>query len=163
MEDIKLIAATVNDIPAISALAKIVWNQHYPAIISQQQIDYMLNLMYSDQSMLEQMEKKGHLFYLVYKGNTLAGFISVNREQEDRWFLNKFYINQELAAKGIGARAFALLRAEIKPSQITLTVNRQNYKSVNFYFRNGFKIERVTDMDIGNGYVMDDFVMVWTA
>ena len=49
----------------------------------------------------------------------------------------------------------------LDPLTVRLTVNRQNFKSVNFYFKNGFTIERVADFDIGNGYVMNDFVMMW--
>ena len=45
--------------------------------------------------------------------------------------------------------------------KLRLTVNRQNFKSINFYFKNGFKIDHVEDFDIGNGYVMNDFVMLW--
>ena len=163
MQDIKLIAAGPGDIKTISDLAVITWNQHYPAIISRQQIVYMLDLMYSDSSLYEQMEKKGHLFFLIENNKTPVGFISVNRESGDNWFLNKFYINQDVAAKGIGAIAFEALKKIISPAKITLTVNRQNFKSVNFYFKNGFKIAQVADFDIGNGYVMNDFVMVWNS
>jgi ribosomal protein S18 acetylase RimI-like enzyme len=49
------------------------------------------------------------------------------------------------------------------PKTIRLTVNRQNFKSINFYFKLGFKIEKVADFDIGNGYFMNDFVMLWKA
>ena len=57
--------------------------------------------------------------------------------------------------------AFIELLKLLKPEELRLTVNRQNFKSINFYFKNGFKIEQVADFDIGNGYVMNDFVMVW--
>jgi len=68
---------------------------------------------------------------------------------------------QNSAAKGKGTRAFKQLLSIIQPDKITLTVNRQNFKSINFYFKNRFVIERVADFDIGNGYVMNDFVMIW--
>jgi diamine N-acetyltransferase len=161
MQDLKLIPAGDKDPAVISALAKTVWNQHYRTIITQEQIDYMLHKMYSTESLLEQMQVKNHLFFLVQVNETVAGFISVHREQENDWFLNKFYIDQTLAAKGIGGKAFEELKKIIQPSKITLTVNRQNFKSINFYFKNGFKIEQVADFDIGNGYVMNDFVMTW--
>jgi ribosomal protein S18 acetylase RimI-like enzyme len=48
----------------------------------------------------------------------------------------------------------------LQPKSITLSVNRQNFKSINFYFKNGFKIKSVEDFDIGNDYEMNDFVMV---
>lgn len=161
MQDVKLIPATYKDSETISELAELIWNQHYPAIISRQQIDYMLALMYSKTSLSEQMNDKGHLFFFVSEAETNLGFISVNKQNENTWFLNKFYINQERASKGIGSRAFEELKKRIQPSKMTLTVNRQNFKSINFYFKQGFKIEEVADFDIGNGYVMNDFVMTW--
>ena len=161
MKEIKLIPAGKGDINAISGLAQKIWNQYYPAIISQQQIDYMLDKMYSQESLKEQMSKKGHLFYFISHNKDNLGFISVNRESGNGWFINKFYIDQTQAHKGIGTSAFQLLLQLIQPSKISLTVNRQNFLSINFYFKNGFKIEKVADFDIGNGYVMNDFVMLW--
>lgn len=161
MQELKLIAATYKDTDAISALARLIWNQHYPEIISQKQINYMLDLMYSQASLNEQMQAKGHLFFLIQSGTNRLGFISVNLTGDNQWFLNKFYINQNNAAKGIGAKAFQLILDTIAPQKISLTVNRKNYKSINFYFKLGFKIEQVADFDIGNSYVMNDFVMVW--
>lgn len=163
MPGLKLIAAQQKDIPLIAQLANVIWNQHYPDIISREQISYMLNMMYSDASLAEQMNSKQHRFFLIEDAGKAIGFISVHREQNDDWFLNKFYINQQVAAKGLGGKAFEALKHTIAPNKLTLTVNRQNFKSINFYFKNGFKIERVADFDIGNGYVMNDFVMVWNA
>ncbi|MCC6371624.1 MAG: GNAT family N-acetyltransferase [Bacteroidia bacterium] len=161
MPDLTLTKATITDIPEIGRLARITWNQHYPAIITQAQIDYMLNLMYDAESLKQQMQEKGHVFYLIGYDKTTVGFISVNNERDGEWFLNKFYIDQSVAAKGLGSKAFEALKHILSPTKITLTVNRQNFKSVNFYFKQGFKIERVADFDIGNDYVMNDFVMVW--
>jgi len=120
----------------------------------------MLNRMYSSASLTGQM-RKGHKFFLIQSAGNNIGFISVHRENDGEWFLNKFYINQQIAAKGLGGQAFEALKKQIAPRKITLTVNRQNFKSINFYFKNGFKIDRVADFDIGDGYVMNDFVMVW--
>lgn len=157
----KLVAATTADIKEISELAALIWNQHYPNIIGQKQVDYMLELMYSAESLQGQMQKKLHQFILIKVNNVSQGFISVHTENNREWVLNKFYINQHVASKGIGSKAFELLKEIIRPTKITLTVNRQNFKAINFYFKQGFKIERVADFDIGNGFVMNDFVMVW--
>jgi predicted acetyltransferase len=159
--NLKLKQANKDDLAAVANLASSIWNEHYITIISQAQIDYMLNLMYSQQNLLEQLMVKQHQFYLIYLEDRAIGFISVNKEGADDWFLNKFYILTQQAAKGIGSEAFNELKKIIQPKKITLTVNRKNYKSINFYFKNNFKIERVADFDIGNGYVMNDFVMVW--
>ena len=154
--------AEEKDIQLISDLAKIIWNQHYPEIITQEQIDYMLNKMYSAESLKEQMEKQQHQFFIIRRDEKEIGFVSVSRSGENgTYFLHKFYILQDKAASGVGTHAFNLLIKQLHPTEIKLTVNRQNYRSVNFYFKNGFKIERVADFDIGNGFVMNDFVMVW--
>lgn len=161
MVAVKLRPAESSDIPAISQLAKKVWNQHYPAIIGQQQVDYMLALMYSDKSLQEQLNVKKHNFYFIETDKGDLGFISVNKEKDGSWFINKFYIDQENSGKGLGTEAFSALLKIIQAQEIRLTVNRQNHKAINFYFKCGFVIEKVADFDIGNGYVMNDFVMVW--
>lgn len=161
---VQLSKASVKDISTIAKLAHIVWHQHYPAIINIDQINYMLDVMYSDASLLEQMTKKGHDFYFIQQDGKSIGFISVSKiENTDHgYFIHKFYLDQTLAGKGTGTLAHLALVNLLNADQFKLTVNRQNYKSINFYFKNGFKIESVADFDIGNGYVMNDFVMMWT-
>lgn len=161
MQPIKLKAAGIEDLDTIAALAKLIWNQHYPSIIGQAQIDYMLGKMYNRESLLEQLQIKKHRFYLVEAGEKIIGFVSVHQEDKNHWFLPKFYIDQTLAGEGFGTKVFAELLQITQAESMRLTVNRQNYKAINFYFKLGFKIEKVADFDIGEGYVMNDFVMVW--
>ena len=162
MQDIHLLSAHEGQIPEITKLATLVWKQYYPAFISMQQIEYMLGLMYSTESLKEQFSKK-HEFYFIENNSRHIGFISVKRETNNEWFINKFYIDQQYAAKGIGSEVLRLLISKLEPEKMSLTVNRHNIKSINFYFKNGFTIERVADFDIGNGFVMNDFVMTWNA
>ena len=161
MQDIKLIQAGNEDIESISDLAILIWNQHYPAIIGQKQIDYMLGKMYNKASLLEQMIIKAQQFYFITTDSQKIGFLSIKKELENEWFLAKFYINQQEAGKGVGESSFHELLKLTGAKKITLTVNRQNYKAINFYFKLGFRIKRVEDFDIGEGYVMNDFVMEW--
>jgi ribosomal protein S18 acetylase RimI-like enzyme len=77
--------------------------------------------------------------------------------------LNKFYVLDKEAGKGIGTEILEELKKIIQPKKIRLTVNRNNFKSINFYFKNGFRIDAVAQFDIGEGYIMDDFIMVWEA
>jgi diamine N-acetyltransferase len=161
MQELKLILAGESDIPLISRLAEKIWNQHYPSIIGQAQVDYMLARMYSAAGLQEQLTAKKHVFYLIHSNREPVGFISVSEERKGEWFLNKFYVDQNVAAKGIGTRTFSNLLELIRPVKLTLTVNRGNFKSINFYFKVGFRITNMTTIDIGNGFVMDDFVMEW--
>ena len=166
MQDVKLIAATEKDIKKIAKLATRIWNQHYPDIIGRKQTDYMLNLLYSERALRDQLFPKGITvkkqdYYLINFQDTSVGFLSTHRENKGECFINKFYIDQTNAAKGIGTLVFEKLQELIKPKKIRLTVNRKNYKSINFYFKLGFKIESIVDIDIGNNFVMNDFIMIW--
>lgn len=160
---ILLKAVQVNEIEKVAGLAKIIWAKHYPSIIGQEQVDYMLTNMYNTESLLKQMNEKKQLFYFIIVNNQNIGFLSVTLEGKDHWMLNKFYVLEEKAGKGVGSLILEELKKLIHPKKISLTVNRKNYKSINFYFKNGFKIESTAVFDIGNNFVMDDFVMAWNS
>jgi len=153
--------ATENDFATIENLAQKIWDKHYVPIIGAEQVNYMLKKMYSAEALIKQVQD-GQKFHLVLNEEKETGFISVSTKDNKDFFLHKFYILQEKQNAGLGTAIFKQVFEELyKPESITLTVNRQNYKSINFYFKLGFKIEKVADFDIGNGYFMNDFVMLW--
>lgn len=157
---IKLINADKQDIPIIYSLALKIWNHHYVPIVGQEQVDYMLGNIYSTEGLTEQMTIKHHQFYLLVLDERPVGFLSVSGEED--MFIHKFYIDQDLQGRGYGAEVFHQLCSLYSSVQsFTLTVNRSNYKSINFYFKLGFKIDHIDDFDIGQGYFMNDFIMKW--
>lgn len=156
---VNLIRAKEEDLKIIADLANVVWNEHYVPIIGKTQVDYMLANIYNLDSLREQIKAKKHDFYLIQNENQNIGFLSVSSENKADYFLHKFYINTSESNKGIGTQVLELIISILNPKSLTLTVNRQNFKSINFYFKNGFKIESVEDFDIGNGFQMNDFVM----
>jgi diamine N-acetyltransferase len=161
---IKLILATSNDFLVIANLAETIWHKHYIPIIGKEQVLFMLDKMYSENSLHEQMHEKGQRFYLIQNStdNSNIGFISISEDKPESFWIHKFYVLDTQQGKGVGAKVFELILLEMKDaSSIRLTVNRQNFKSINFYFKLGFCIEEVADFDIGNGYFMNDFVMRW--
>lgn len=156
---LQLIPVKESELFMIRDMAKMIWNDYYVPIIGQKQVNYMLDKMYDLESLKEQLHK-GHVFYFIKVNESTTGFISVSKQNENDFFIHKFYIDQAKAGTGIGTKALEKLIELINPKLLTLTVNRQNFKSINFYFKNGFKIDRVEDFDIGNGYQMNDFVMI---
>lgn len=153
------ITATLSHIPVIHALANEIWYTHYPGIITTAQIDYMLRTRYSPAAIAEGM-KRGERFYLAIEGEMPVAYAAFERGAHS-YFLHKFYVLTRLHRQGTGTRFWQFLEAEMnEPLPIRLQVNRQNYKAINFYFRHGFTIEQVADFDIGNGFFMNDFVMV---
>lgn len=155
---IHLILANESDLDAIAAMAREIWDQHYVPMIGREQVDYMLGKFYSHQSLVEQ-QRKGHRFYLIRRQDETLGFLSVSKSGEADYFLHKLYIYSRKANAGAGTEVLQELIKMTEPKSLTLTVNRKNYKSINFYFKNGFKIKSVEDFDIGNGYQMNDFIM----
>jgi diamine N-acetyltransferase len=156
---INFIYCTEKDVATIQHLANLIWRKHYPSIITIEQIDYMLNKMYSAQSLAEQMIN-GHQFIILEIDKKPVGFVSVSKKTEHHYFINKLYVDTTQHRKGLGKLLLDKIEADNLDAQsFTLTVNRQNFKAINFYFKNGFVINEVADFEIGNGFIMNDFVM----
>ncbi len=150
--------ADERDISAVYALAKRIWNDHYPGIISASQINYMLELMYAPPQIRKQRES-GHQFFLLEENDTLLGYASAENQGGGKWFLHKLYVDRQRPRSGLGTALLSHVIANAQPKELALHVNRKNIGAINFYFRHGFFIERLQRTDIGEGYVMDDFVM----
>lgn len=161
MNNISLRRATETDIPMVRQLAERIWWEHYPSIISEAQIAFMLGLIYSDSALLRQMKDEGQEIWLPEKNGQVLGFLAVSKKGEGEYFLHKFYLDSR--EKGFGTIVFELLLARYPDLRVLrLRVNRRNFKSVNFYFKLGFRIEFCIDTPFGEDYVMDDFQMIYT-
>lgn len=144
----------------IEKLAKTIWREHYGSLLSKKQIDYMLYKFQSFDAVLDAISHHGYEYYIMYEGDTPAGYIGI-RTEEDRLFLSKLYLLKEYRGKGICNRAFDFMDGYCMAkglNSIYLTCNKHN-PTLQIYAKLGFeKIEdRVTD--IGQGYVMDDYVL----
>ncbi len=152
------------DILAVSELAGRIWRAHYvPHIASHEQIEYMLPRVASPQAIEKKWREENQLFKLIYVDDKLAGYIALNPKIPGHWFIDKFYIDQKQQRLGLGQNLLSCIISELKPSHLSLRVNRKNFQAINFYFKNGFKIIAVDILDIGGGFVMDDFIMEWIS
>ena len=152
--------ASVNDIGLIRDLTFKIWPQTYAPIISQQQIDYMLELMYSEVSLKKQMED-GCQFIFVYNDMEPVGFAAYQEIRPATWKLHKIYILATQQGKGTGKFVIDHIIKEIQQQvarALQLQVNRHN-KARSFYEKLGFVVIDEADFDIGNGYFMNDYVM----
>ena len=66
--------ATTADIPLIRELTYRVWPQTYASILTQEQIDYMLEMMYSEVSLQKQMMQDNCQFIIAYEDGNPVGF-----------------------------------------------------------------------------------------
>lgn len=157
-----IIKAEQKDISTIQDLAKKSWNFAYAKIITQEQIDYMLDLMYSEETLNQHFENPNYQYYLIQENNEFLGFIGFEFHQElETTKLHRIYFLKEAQGKGLGKKALKFVINEAEKAddkRVTLTVNKNN-SAHKFYESQGFKVYEETILNIGNGYVMDDYLM----
>ena len=156
--------ATVKDIPLIHQLAWIVFPHTYKELLSAEQIDFMMDWMYSETNLLKQMNEGGHIYYLAFQGDEPSGYLSIQPEAEHIYHLQKIYVLPSFQGMKLGKQLFSQAIQAIKelhpsPCQMRLNVNRYNTKAVDFYKRMGMKKIFEGDFDIGHGYLMTDYIM----
>lgn len=159
--EIEIRVANEDDIELIRRIAFEVWPVAYNSIISKEQIEYMLAMMYSPESLLNQMQNEGCEFLIIEEDGLAVGFSSSARLAESVFKLHKLYVLSSMHGKGYGR---SLLNQVCKRAadrggvSIELQVNKNN-PAFQFYIRNGFTKDLEMVFDIGNGFVMDDFIL----
>jgi ribosomal protein S18 acetylase RimI-like enzyme len=162
MKPLSITQATRRDGPAISSMAREIWSEHYTPVIGKEQVDYMLEKFQSPEAISEQIDS-GYEYYLVRKdGQNVGYFALLPAKAEKKAQLSKIYVHANARRTGVGQRIIAFCErrcAELGLNELWLTVNRHNTGSIAFYKKNGFSRTRKLVQDIGNGFVMDDYVM----
>lgn len=162
---IEIFPAVETDLPLIRHLAQQIWPSTFKGILSEQQIDYMLEMMYSLDALKSQIQDKNHIFLLARekeRGHYL-GFVSYETGYQGTptTKIHKIYLLPASQGKGIGRQ---LLNEVTEAARVagntvlSLNVNCHN-TAIRFYKKMGFRHVKSEKIDIGQGYVMDDFVM----
>lgn len=144
----------------VASLAFRIWPQAYAHILSEAQIEYMLHKMYNPQALLQQFNT-GHTFLFISDGDINLGFASFELRAQASAHLHKLYVLQSQHRKGLGKKLLQVVErhaAKQGARCITLNVNRYN-SAVAFYRKCGYEIVESVDISIGNGYLMEDYVM----
>lgn len=168
MGNVHIRLASIADIGSIQTMADNVFRHTYRNIITPEQMEFMMEWMYSTDSLTEQMNN-GHIYSIISADGQDVGYVSINKEQEGEdgttlFHLQKIYVLPEMQGNGLGAKL--LLHAEEQMLGLTdggrvryeLNVNRNN-KAVDFYKRMGMHKDRTGDFPIGNGFYMNDYIM----
>ena len=148
-------------IAQVAKLAKDIWNQHYLPMIGNEQVDYMLDKFQSE-SAIEQQIAEGYKYYIILdkenENQIESGYFSI-KDKGEKLFLSKLYVLDYCRGKGIGKQGINFIKSSFDNPVIQLTVNKNNSDSIAFYKKVGFKIVDDVVTDIGNGFVMDDYIM----
>ena len=151
------------ELPKVQTIAHQTWPKTFGKILRQEQIAYMLELLY-DINILESQLQKGHTFLLAEENGNELGFagFELNYARSSKAKLHKIYLLPEAQGKGIGKKLLLEVadRATLADQKsLMLNVNKYNQPAIDFYLRMRFVEIYKEIIDIGGGYVMDDVVM----
>jgi GNAT superfamily N-acetyltransferase len=152
-----------DELSVVKSLAHDIWPRVYDYMISQEQINYMLSLMYNLDK-LQQQWGEGVKFVLLEVEGMPQGFLSFE-EKDECIFLHKLYLRPEMQGKGFGKKMLLVAMdyaIDTKKPSVELTVNRNN-KFLEFYMSQGFQIKEEKDFDVGGGYFMNDYILSLTV
>ncbi|MFM2401201.1 MAG: hypothetical protein RI950_718 [Bacteroidota bacterium] len=149
--------ARLEDIPTIQEIAEEAWRPTYGHILTEEQTLYMIPMMYNTEVISTQID----LFSMVEEDGFTIGYCAFEITSETDGKLHKLYLRPLAKQKGIGSFMIDQITLQARSLGLTsiyLNVNKLN-SAVEFYLKKGFIVEREMVLDIGNGYVMDDYVM----
>jgi GNAT superfamily N-acetyltransferase len=154
----------IHDPQGVTRLAKLahaIWNEYFPPLIGQAQVDYMVERFQSAPAITRQITE-GYEYYLLVNEGQAAGYVCIKPEHDRRLFLSKLYVQDRYRGRGLARRALAFIENRARESACTavhLTCNRGNHAAIAAYERLGFVHTGTVVMDIGHGFVMDDVTM----
>jgi ribosomal protein S18 acetylase RimI-like enzyme len=163
-DDVRIAPMTEADFPTVARLGETIWRGHYSKIISMAQIEYMLAGRYVPEKLRVYLNAKDRWLDLLRLDGEPVGYCSYSLTGiPGEIKLEQLYLLAEHKGKGLGGRMLRHVETEARKRdcrRLMLTVNKYNTDSIAIYEKFGFDVEEEAVFDIGNGYVMDDYVMV---
>ena len=161
MDGLRIIPVTnIELVYSLSTIADEIWREYFPPIIGEEQVDYMLEKFLSPDALVEQINSGYEYFVFSYE-YTFAGFAGIH-EEDGTLFLSKLYVHKDFRGKGIASYLFEKFIEICKMrnlNKIWLTCNRHNAHTLAVYDHWGFQTVREEATDIGNGFLMDDYIL----
>lgn len=153
---------TSKGIETVAYLAHKIWNQHYVPIIGPDQVNYMLD-KFQDEAAIKHQIENGYEYFIIEHQKKACGYLALVPNLDDmKMMISKIYIDLDFRNLNLGSQLMDFAVKEAKNRNfnlIWLTVNINNSKSIKWYQKRGFTIKENIKIDIGNGFVMDDYIM----
>lgn len=152
-----------NQLHQIADMAEIIWHEHFTPIIGQDQVNYMVEKFQSFPALKDQLAK-GYEYYQLFDNGNFCGYCGIHPESP-RLFLSKLYIKKDFRGRHLATKSFQFLQALCRDRALTtiwLTCNKHNSSSLAVYRHLGFTTTSTQEADIGQGYIMDDYIMEYT-
>ena len=161
--DTRILPVLEEDLDELLELARAIWYRHYPGIITVEQIEYMLAQRYGRDVILGQLASGEAWWDKLVRDGSIIAFTSYERgESAADLKLDKLYVSYDLRGRGYGSlllRHVEQQAAQLQCRRVYLQVNKHNESAIAAYRRNGYEVEHAARFDIGNGFVMDDYIM----
>jgi ribosomal protein S18 acetylase RimI-like enzyme len=148
----------------LAALADEIWHEFFPVILTAEQIDYMVEKFQSFGAMKAQISGQGYRYFLVKLDGVSVGYFGICKKEDGSLFLSKLYLKKSMRRKGLASLMFRQIKRIAREEgceKIWLTVNKHNDHAIAVYKKFGMRIIREECTDIGNGFVMDDYVFAY--
>lgn len=148
----------------IAALANEIWHEHFVPIIGLDQVNYMVGKFQSYPALKDQV-KEGYQYYQIFSDGKFAGYMGIHPE-EHSVFLSKLYVQKDFRGQKLASQAVTFLKTLCRENgwdKIWLTCNRYNENTIAVYDHLGFVNVRSEATDIGNGFIMDDYIFELTV
>ena len=149
------------ELRANAVLAAEIWREHFLGIITAEQIEYMLEHFQSYEAMKQQTAEDGYEYYGLFADGVQLGYFAVAPQEDGTLFLSKLYLKSSARGQGYASQMLGRIK-EIGRSRglssVWLTVNRHNDEAIAVYRHWGMQIIRDQVTEIGEGFVMDDYV-----
>ena len=154
---------TEADFDTLARLGETIWRSHYSSIISMAQIDYMLSGRYTPENLRAYLRADDRWLELLRLDGGPVGYCSYALSATPgEMKLEQIYLLEECRGKGLGGLMLRHVEARARQRGcrvLMLTVNKHNAASIAVYRKSGFSLREEAAFDIGNGFVMDDYVM----
>lgn len=168
-----------SDLRDLARLADEIWHEYWPAIIGDAQTDYMVENFQSLHAIRHGVAEQGYRYWFIvddaresdeaggatsdWSAQGIVGYTGGYAEPEtNRFFVSKIYLLANARGRGYCSKAIGfydeLCRAEGLHAMY-LTVNKHNELGIRAYLAKGFETIDSVETDIGNGFVMDDYIM----
>ena len=134
----------------LSRFAGELWHDAYDGLLGGAQVDHMMRTIQSEEAIRRQIEKENYIYFFLFFEGARAGYC-----------LSKLYLSEKFRGRGLGQRALrevADCARRLGLKSVYLTVNKHNARAIRAYESFGFVRTASAVTDIGEGFVMDDYI-----
>lgn len=142
---------TQDDFAGLYSFMRPIWLETYGGFLPAEQIEFLLQKYFSEDGLK-------HFLSLGYRYRKIADAgVLVTVDRGDTIYIDKLYLSPFQRGHGYAKAVFDELKKAGK--DLTLNVNQANERAVKCYLKNGFIIERTTDIVLENGMINRDYEM----